>query len=205
MRSLEPRYRAPSTRTGINPAETGTKTQVRSQNACRQYLQSNSACVPATAIGGFALISKEGPIMTTNLTHGRLRLTRARGESILVGPYLELHVTRVAPSRVLLALYMSSSPANNAIQLSDLFHCMSGDRISLAPGVTCEVERWAEPTRSWLSKHHANFTSDVQSCHRRTNLLHSCVRRCSIERAGPQGEFCNAANVCASASLSASH
>ena len=79
--------------------------------------------------------------MTTDLTHGRLRLTRSRGESILVGPYLELHVTRVAPSRVLLALYMSSSPGNNAIQLSDLFHCVTGDRISLAPGVICEVER----------------------------------------------------------------
>ena len=79
--------------------------------------------------------------MTTDLTHGRLRLTRARGESILVGPYLELHVTRVAPSRVLLALYMNSSPRSNAIQLSDLFHCMKGDRIALAPGVTCQIER----------------------------------------------------------------
>lgn len=72
---------------------------------------------------------------------GRLRLTRARGESIRVGPDLELHVTRVAPSRVLLALYMNSAPNNNGIHLSDLFHCTKGDRVCLAPGITCESER----------------------------------------------------------------
>lgn len=86
-------------------------------------------------------LALHGRASMSTLTHGRLRLTRARGESILIGPDLELHVTRVAHSRVLLALYMNSAPRNNGIHLSDLFHCTKGDRVSLAPGVICEIER----------------------------------------------------------------